>query len=68
MDLNVGISPSAIAATAQSNGDAVTVSVMRKALDTQASAAAQLINSVVESAPAPQALPDNLGNNLNVTA
>lgn len=65
MDLTAGISTSAIAATAQSNGDAVTVSVMKKAMDSQASAAAQLIESVVQSSTA---LPDNLGQNLNVTA
>ena len=65
MDLAAGISTSAIAATAKSNGDAVTVSVMKKAMDSQASAAAQLINSVAQSSAS---LPDNLGQNINVTA
>ena len=65
MDLTAGISTSAIASTAQSNGDAVTVSVLKKAMDSQASAAAQLINSVAQSSAA---LPDNLGKNINVTA
>ena len=65
MDLAAGISTSAIAATAKSNGDAVTLSVMKKAMDFQAAAAAQLIESVVESSAA---LPDNLGQNINVTA
>jgi hypothetical protein len=65
MDISAGISTATIAATAKSNGDAVTVSVMKKAMDTQESAAAQLIASVAEVS---EALPDNLGNNLNVKA
>jgi antitoxin component of MazEF toxin-antitoxin module len=65
MDISAGISTSAIAATAKSNGDAVTVSVMNKALDTQAAAAAQLIESVAQLS---EALPDHLGQNINVTA
>jgi len=65
MDIAAGISNSALASSAMHNGDAVTVSVMKKAMDIQASAAAQLINSVVENT---QSLPDNLGRNLNVTA
>ena len=65
MDISAGISTSAIAVTARSNGDSVTVSVMNKALDTQAAAAAQLIESVAQTS---EALPDNMGNNINVTA
>ena len=65
MDISAGISSSALASTAMQNGDAVTVSVMKKAMDVQASAAAQLIESVAQST---QSLPDNLGRNLNVTA
>lgn len=38
---------------------------MKKVMDSQARAAVQLIESVVQSSAA---LPDNLGQNLNVTA
>lgn len=65
MDISAGISTAALASTAMNNGDAVTVSVMKKAMDIQASSAAQLISSVAQST---QALPDNLGRNINVTA
>jgi hypothetical protein len=65
MDVAAGISTAALASTAMSNGDAVTVSVMKKAMDIQATSAAQLISSVAQST---QALPDNLGRNINVTA
>lgn len=58
MDSTSGISLSAIASTAQSNGDAVTISTLKKAMDIQAQAAMALL----------EALPDNVGRNLNVTA
>jgi hypothetical protein len=64
MDISAGISTSAIAMTAQRTGDAVTVSVMKKAMDIQAASAAQLIAAL----PPIAALPDNLGQNINVTA
>jgi hypothetical protein len=38
---------------------------MKKAMDSQAASAAQLIESVAQSSAA---LPDNLGQNINVTA
>ena len=47
------------------NGDAVTISVMRKALDAQASQATQLIESVAQSMPDPAG---SLGHNINVKA
>lgn len=65
MDISAGISTTAIANTAQQNGDAVTINVLNKALDAQVTAAAQLIESTVQ---ATESLPDNLGNNINVTA
>ena len=65
MDISAGISTAGLASTAMHNGDAVTVSVMKKAMDIQATSAAQLIESVAQSS---QSLPDNLGRNLNVTA
>ena len=64
MDSTSGISLSAIASTAQSNGDAVTISILKKAMDIQAQTAMALL----EAMPQPvQALPDNVGRNLNVS-
>ncbi|MCW8919821.1 MAG: YjfB family protein [Gammaproteobacteria bacterium] len=65
MDISAGISTSAIAATARNNGDSVTLSVMNKALDIQVATAAQMIEVVTRGT---EALPDNLGKNINVTA
>ena len=65
MDISAGISNAALASTAAHNGDAVTVSVMKRTMNIQASTAAPLIESVAPSTPA---LPDNLGQNINVTA
>ncbi|MBD3669566.1 MAG: YjfB family protein [Gammaproteobacteria bacterium] len=63
MDLSAGISVTQLEQSATRTGDAVAISVMKKAMDAQASAAAQLIESV----PAPSAsLPAHLGQNVNV--
>jgi hypothetical protein len=57
----------AVASAMQSRqvGDAVAVSVLRKALDAQAAGAVALLQALPQPAPA---LPANLGNHLNVTA
>ena len=65
MDLAAGISTSAIAATATGSGDAITISVMKKAMESQEAAAMQLIEGVAQASAS---LPDNLGQNINVTA
>ena len=49
--------------SATQNGDAVTISVMRKALDIQASQAQQLIQSVDQSVPKPAG---HLGQNIDI--
>jgi hypothetical protein len=65
MDISSGISLNAIANTAQVNGDAVTVSTLKKALELQQ----QMAMALLEAIPEPvQALPDNLGRHINVTA
>lgn len=51
--------------SATQTGDAVAVSVLRKALDAQSSQAAQLIESVAQSMPDPAS---SLGHNVNVKA
>lgn len=50
---------------ATENGDAVTVSMLRKAMDMQASQAAQLIDSVAQSMPDPGA---RLGQQIDIKA
>ena len=66
MDINT-ISSGAVAQNvAQRTGDAVGVTVARKALDIQQSQAAQLIESASKSAPKPSE--PHLGNHVNVTA
>ncbi|EXJ13313.1 YjfB family protein [Imhoffiella purpurea] len=64
-------SPAAIGqlSTAMSNaevGNAVSVSVLKKAMDTQEQAATQLIQSVSGTSSA--GLPEGVGGNINVTA
>lgn len=51
--------------SATQSGDAVAISVMRKALDTQASQATQLIDAVAQSMPDPAS---PLGQNVNLRA
>lgn len=65
MDISSGISLNAIAATAQVNGDAVTISTLKKAMEIQEQAAMALIQALPEPAPA---LPENVGRNLDVIA
>lgn len=68
MDLS-GVSPATLAAisgTSTRSGDAVTIKVLKKAMDIQASNAAQLIASVQASAP-PRPDPGSaLGQNIDV--
>lgn len=52
-----------ISNTATQNGDAVTITMLRKAMDIQSSQAAQLIQSVTESMPDPA---NPLGQHVNV--
>ena len=65
MDISATISSAALASTAEKNGDAITVSVLKKAMDIEVSSEAQLLESVEQST---RGLPDNLGRNLNVKA
>jgi len=70
MDIN-GISSATIASisdTSTPSGNAVAVSLLRKALDIQASAAAQLIASATASAPTATDVSSPIGQNINVTA
>ena len=66
MDINSISSGAVQQAASQKTGDAVGVTVAKKALDHQASIASQLISSVEKSAPPPSE--PHLGNNINVHA
>jgi len=65
MDINSIASGAVSQAAAAKTGDAVGVTVAKKAMNIQADAAAQLISSV---APASNASEPHLGNNINVRA
>lgn len=64
MDIN-NIANLATAMSAQKTGDAVAISVLKKALETQASGALALIQALPQ---VPASLPPHLGNNVNTTA
>jgi len=64
MDVS-SIASAASALQSQRVGDAVGISVMRKALDIEAQGALQLLQALPQPT---QALPPNLGNYLNVSA
>lgn len=66
MDINSISSGVVTQAMQQKTGDAVGVTVARKAMDIQANVAGQLIDSVSKSTPA--ASEPHLGNNINVHA
>jgi hypothetical protein len=64
VEVSGGISVTQLDQYSSRTGDAVAVSTMKKALDIQASTAAQLIASV--PAPTSGGQPSNLGQNINV--
>lgn len=63
MDVSA-IAAAANAFSAAKVGDAVQVSVLKKAMEAEAQGAAALINAL----PEPAKLPSNLGQNINTTA
>lgn len=64
MDVN-GIASLATSFSESQNANQVQVAVLKKALDAQASSAAQLIQALPQSAVN---LPDHLGKNVNTSA
>ena len=66
MDLQAsgGVSAAASDLSTRQTGDSVGVMVMKKALDQQATSAAQLISAI----PQPARLPQHLGQNVNTVA
>lgn len=63
------VSSSALAAvSSQMTGDAVGMSVLKKALSAQAQSATALVNALPKPSSGPQGLPPHLGQNVNTTA
>lgn len=62
MDSSAGISPASLDQYSKNTGDAVTMKTMKMAMDIQANAAAQLIESVPSPAPS-----GNKGVHVDVT-
>lgn len=66
MDISGSATVSALA-SATTNQE-ISVKVLKTALDSQASAAATLIESLPEPAKPSSSLPDHIGRNINTTA
>jgi hypothetical protein len=67
MNTDMNVSTALSSMVGQTTGDAVALSVLKKAIETQAQSAAALINSVSQPQSAAN-LPPNLGQNINTTA
>lgn len=70
MDIGGVLDPAVNQAARQKSGDAVSVAVLKKALDIESESAAAIINTVASaSAEVPtDKLPPHLGRSINVTA
>ena len=68
MDISSGMQAAALDQYSTRTGDAVTTTMMGKVMDMQAQTGAQLIQGLEESSQAIRdALPDNVGNNVNTS-
>lgn len=68
MNVNMNTSTSLASMTGQSTGDAVGLSVLRKAMEVESQNAQQLIHAVPKAEKTATNLPPNLGQNINTTA
>jgi len=68
MDVNMNTSVALASMTGQNTGDAVGLSVLKKAMDIQAQSAIALINALPQPVINSSNLPPNLGQNVNTTA
>ena len=72
MDIsNVSVNGAVSAVLAQKevySQEQVSVSMLKKSLDTQTQSALALIEAIPQITPTTQGLPANLGNNINTTA
>lgn len=67
MNTDMNVSTALSSMVGQTTGDSVALSVLKKAIETQAQGAAALIKSVSQPQSAAN-LPPNLGQNINTTA
>lgn len=68
MDVNMSTSTALTSVAGQSSGDAVGISVLKKAMQIDAQNIQQLVNSVPSPEKSSANLPPNLGQNVNTTA
>lgn len=68
MNVNMNTSTALASVAGQSTGDAVGVSVLKKAMQIEAQNAQQLIAAIPKAEKTAANLPPNLGQNINTTA
>lgn len=68
MNVNMNTSTAMASLAGQSSGDAVGVSVLKKAMQIEAQNAQQLIEAIPKTENTSANLPPNLGQNVNTTA
>lgn len=68
MNVNMNTSTALASVAGQSSGDAVGISVMKKAMQIEAQSAQQLIDAIPKVEKTSANLPPNLGQNVNTTA
>ena len=68
MNVNMNTSTALASMAGQSTGDAVGVSVLKKAIQIEAQNAQQLIDALPQPEKTTNHLPPNLGQNINTTA
>lgn len=68
MNVSMSNSVTMASATGQTTGDAVGLSVLKKAMEVEAQNAMTLINAVSQSESSAVNLPSHLGQNVNTTA
>lgn len=68
VNMSAGTNAALASMTGQNTGDAVGVSVLKKAMQIEAQNAQMLINAVPQPEKTTNNLPPNLGRNINTTA
>lgn len=68
MNVNMNTSTALASMTGQTTGDAVGISVLKKAMQIEAQNAQQLIDAIPQTEKSSTNLPPNLGQNINTTA
>lgn len=68
MNVNMNTSTALASLAGQSNGDAVGITMLKKAMDIEAQNVQQLVSSISSPEKSSVNLPKNLGQNVNTTA